>query len=71
MLENLTQEQFDHIIDILILFKQTNPKKEVYLNEKSIKEAFHFMQTHGKEFAEQLGMSESSGLLNNKELTDA
>ena len=31
MLENITQEQFEHILDILILYKQTNPKKKVCL----------------------------------------
>jgi hypothetical protein len=40
----LNQEQFQQVIDILILFKQMNPKKDVYLNESSIKEAFHFME---------------------------
>ena len=34
MLENLDQEQFDHIIEVLILYKQTNPKKTVTLSEK-------------------------------------
>ena len=57
MFENLTQEQFNHIIDVLILFKQTNPKKTVYLSEKSVKEAFHFINTTGKQFASQLGMN--------------
>ena len=57
MLENITQEQFEHILDILILYKQTNPKKKVCLNEKSIKEAFNFMNTTGKEFASKLGMN--------------
>ena len=57
MLENITQEQFEHILDILILYKQTNPKKKVCLNETSIKEAFHFMNTTGKQFASQLGMN--------------
>ena len=56
MLEKINQKQFEHIIDILILYKQTNPKKTVYINEKSIKEAFEFMQTHGKDLADQLGM---------------
>ena len=57
MLENITQEQFEHILDILILYKQTNPKKNVSLNEKSIKEAFNFMNTTGKQFASKLGMN--------------
>jgi len=57
MFENLTQEQFDHIIKVLILYKQTNPKKTVCLSEKSVKEAFNFLNTTGKQFASQLGMN--------------
>ena len=57
MFENLTQEQFNHIIDVLILFKQTNPKKKVTLSEKSVKEAFNFLNTTGRQFASQLGMN--------------
>ena len=57
MFENLTQEQFDHIINVLILYKQTNPKKTVCLSEKSVKEAFNFLNTTGKQFASQLGMN--------------
>ena len=37
MLENINQEQFEHIIDILIVYKQFNPKKDVYLSENSVK----------------------------------
>ena len=40
----LNQEQFEHILNILILYKQMNPKKDVYLNEISIKEALKFME---------------------------
>ena len=58
MFENLSQEQFEQIIDIVILYKQANPKKNVYLNEKCIKEAIHFMNTTGKQFASQLGINE-------------
>ena len=58
MFENLSQEQFEQIIDIVILYKQANPKKKVYLNEKCIKEAIHFMNTTGKQFASQLGINE-------------
>ena len=57
MFEKLTQEQFNHIIDVLILFKQTNPKKKVTLSEKSVKEAFNFLNTTGRQFASQLGMN--------------
>ena len=40
----LNQEQFEHILNILILYKQMNPKNDVYLNEISIKEALKFME---------------------------
>ncbi len=53
---NINQQQFEHILDILILYKQLNPNKDVYLNENSIKEAFHFMNTRGKDFASQIGL---------------
>ena len=38
MLEKLTQEQFNHIIDVLILYNKLTPD-DVYLNESSIKAA--------------------------------
>ena len=53
----LTQKQFEHIIDLLILYKQINPKKEVYLSERSIKDATIFMVNYGGQFAEQLGIT--------------
>jgi len=55
-IENLSQEQFDHILDLLIIYKQANKDKNVYLNEKSIKETIHFMNNAGKEMAKQLGV---------------
>ena len=57
MFEKLSQEQFEQIIDIIIIYKQANPKKKVYLNEKYAKEAIHFMNTTGKQFASQLGIN--------------
>ena len=57
MFERLSQEQFEHILDLLIVYKQCNKNKTVYLNEKSIKEAIHFMNNSGKEMANQLGMN--------------
>ena len=57
MLENISQEQFEHIINLLILYKQLNPNKDVYLSESSIKNAIKFMSTAGKEFADKLGLS--------------
>ena len=60
MFENLTQEQFEHILDMLILYKQTNPKKVVCLNEKCAKDAIHFMNTTGQRFASQLGINKNN-----------
>tara|TARA_B110000046_G_scaffold79235_1_gene87263 strand:+ start:6 stop:185 length:180 start_codon:yes stop_codon:yes gene_type:complete len=59
MLDILSQEQFEHILNLLIVYKQCNKNKNknVYLNEKSIKEAIHFMNNSGKEMANQLGMN--------------
>jgi hypothetical protein len=57
MINKLTQEQFEHIIEVLILYKQLSKDKEVSLSEKSIKEAFHFMSNQGEDLANQLGMN--------------
>ena len=56
-LENLSDEQFEHILNILIIYKQCNRDKNVYLNEKSIKDAIYFMNTVGKEMGSQLGIN--------------
>ena len=57
MLNRLSQEQFEHILNALILYNQlTPPTVEVFLTEKSIKEAFNFINTQGKDVANQLGM---------------
>ena len=56
-LRNFTQKEFDHIIELLILYKTVSPPEtEVYLNEKSIMEAFVFMNNQGKQFADKLGL---------------
>ena len=60
MFENLTQEQFEHILDILILYKQLHPNKDIYLNEKCVKDAIHFMNTTGQRFASQLGKNKDN-----------
>ena len=57
MFERLSQEQFEHILNLLIVYKQCDRNTNVYLNEKSIKEAIHFMNNSGKEMAKQLGMN--------------
>ena len=56
MLENIPQEQFEHILNLLIVYKQSNKDKVVCLNEKSIKEAIYFMNNMGKEMASKLGI---------------
>tara|TARA_B100000131_G_C17751838_1_gene465501 strand:- start:406 stop:585 length:180 start_codon:yes stop_codon:yes gene_type:complete len=57
MLNKFSQDQFEHILNVLILYNQLTPKTtKVYLNEKSIKEALNFMNTTGKEFSDKLGM---------------
>lgn len=55
-INKITQEQFDHVLNLLIVYKQANRKKTVYLNEKSLKESIIFMNTYGKDMANQLGM---------------
>ena len=57
MLNKFTQEQFEHILNVLILYNQLTPKETiVYLNEKSIKDSIKFMNTTGKQFSDKLGM---------------
>lgn len=56
-LENLSDEQFEHILNILIIYKQCNRNKTVCLNEKCIKDAIYFMNTVGKEMGSQLGIN--------------
>lgn len=44
--QQYTDQQFSHILDVLILYKRTCPDKDVYLNNASIKAAFdHFMKS--------------------------
>ena len=57
MLENISQEQFEHIINLLIVYKQLNPNKDVYLSEKSVKDALSFMSKAGKDYADKLGLN--------------
>ena len=44
MLENITQQQFEQILTMLIFYKKCNPKKDVYLTIASFKEASNFFQ---------------------------
>ena len=56
-LENLSNEQFEHILNLLIVYKQSNRDKIVCLNEKCIKAAILFMNTMGEKMAGQLDMN--------------
>jgi|TARA_B110000902_G_scaffold253425_1_gene316048 hypothetical protein len=50
MLNELTQEQFEKVLEMLILYNQMTPStKNVYLTEKSIIEAYQFMSSKGNE----------------------
>ena len=41
-----TDQQFNHILEVLIQYKKCVPNKDVFLNETSIKEAVdYFMKT--------------------------
>jgi hypothetical protein len=42
-----TDEQFNHIIEVLFQYKKCCPKEDVYLNEKSIKQAFEYFMKIG------------------------
>jgi hypothetical protein len=51
-IDKLNQEQFEHILNILILYNSMTPKTtNVFLNEQSIKEAFNFMGKNNKLFS--------------------
>jgi hypothetical protein len=55
-----TDQQFSHILDVLIQYKRCCPEKDVYLNESSIQEAFtYFMKTGIFEGSPQDGPSDS------------
>lgn len=56
-LQNLSDEQFEHILNLLIVYAQANKDKDVFLNEKCIKEAIYFMNTIGKEMGSKLGLN--------------
>jgi len=45
-IEELKQIKFEKTIELLILYKQHNLLKEVYLSEKSISEAFKWYQDY-------------------------
>ena len=45
MLDNLTQEQFNQVLDILIYYKKCCPEKDVFLTVSSFKEATTYFQS--------------------------
>jgi hypothetical protein len=44
-MDKLPQAYFEQILNLLIFYKQMNPKKKVTLSEKSIKEATTFFHS--------------------------
>ena len=57
-IDRFTDVQFNHILDVLIYYKKCNPKRDVYLNESSIKEAInYFMKTGMFEGLSDLNLS--------------
>lgn len=48
-LESLSQEQFDYVLNLLIMYKQVCPKEDVYLNEKSILKSLKLVELVNKE----------------------
>ena len=41
--ERFIQERFEKVIDVLIMYKQQFPDKDVYLSDKSINEQLQFI----------------------------
>ena len=50
----IPQEQFERILTLLISYKQQNPKKDVYLTEKSMKEAITWYSSNFKEILSEV-----------------
>ena len=46
-IDQLTDVQFNHFLELLIQYKKCNPDKDVYLNGKSIQEAIQFFISTG------------------------
>jgi hypothetical protein len=44
MKQSMNQEQFSYMIELLVIYKQMNPKKEVYITETGMKEAVQWYQ---------------------------
>ena len=52
--ERMIQERFERLIDILILYKQTNRNEDVFLSEKSINKAIKWFQKNLSNTVNQL-----------------
>ena len=52
--ERMIQERFERLIDILILYKQTNRDEDVFLSEKSINKAIKWFQKNLSNTVNQL-----------------
>ena len=52
--ERLIQERFEKVIDVLIMYKQQFPEKDVYLSDKCINEAVKWFQDNMKGINENL-----------------
>ena len=44
--EEILQLKFEQSIELLVLYKQQNPNKNVYLSEKSLSEAIKWYQNY-------------------------
>lgn len=52
--ERFIQERFEKVIDVLIMYKQQFPDKDVYLSDKSINEAVKWFHDNMKGIIENL-----------------
>jgi hypothetical protein len=49
-LDNLNQEQFDYVLNLLIMYKNLFPNEEVYLNEASVMKSMNIVSKVNKEY---------------------
>lgn len=52
--EEIIQLKFEHTIELLIMYKQQNPLKEVYLSEKCISKALKWYQEYMNVFGKNI-----------------
>ena len=50
----IPQEQFERILTLLISYKQQNPKKDVYLTDRCVKEAVKWYSSNFKEIMSEV-----------------